>query len=187
MYQDQVFCFTPKGDLISLPRGATPIDFAYTVHTDVGNSRVGAKVNGVHVPLHTPLQQWRSGRDHPHEGTDAVAALGAVRRHRSRARRNPPLSAPCPARRACEVRPQDSGKGLRRRRPGTDGQGHRGGAPRNCVSPKPTTSMPKWAAARCAPMRCSRPYSRNSSAIRTAQAGQPLSNRARTRQFPFAA
>jgi len=56
MYQDQVFCFTPKGDLISLPRGATPIDFAYTLHTDIGNSTVGAKVNGVHVPLHTPLR-----------------------------------------------------------------------------------------------------------------------------------
>ncbi|HEY0105700.1 MAG TPA: bifunctional (p)ppGpp synthetase/guanosine-3',5'-bis(diphosphate) 3'-pyrophosphohydrolase, partial [Rhizomicrobium sp.] len=56
MYQDQVFCFTPKGDLISLPRGATPIDFAYAVHTDIGNTTVGAKVNGVHVPLHTPLR-----------------------------------------------------------------------------------------------------------------------------------
>jgi GTP pyrophosphokinase len=56
LYQDQVFCFTPKGDLISLPRGATPIDFAYMVHTDLGNTCVGAKVNGVHVPLHTPLR-----------------------------------------------------------------------------------------------------------------------------------
>jgi len=56
MYQDQVFCFTPKGDLIALPRGATPIDFAYTLHTDIGNSTVGAKVNGAHVPLHTPLR-----------------------------------------------------------------------------------------------------------------------------------
>jgi guanosine-3',5'-bis(diphosphate) 3'-pyrophosphohydrolase len=56
IYQDQVFCFTPKGDLISLPRGATPIDFAYMVHTDLGNTCVGAKVNGVHVPLHTPLR-----------------------------------------------------------------------------------------------------------------------------------
>src|SRR3569832_2971067 len=55
MYQDQVFCFTPKGDLISLPRGATPIDFAYAVHTDLGNHCVGAKINGKHVPLHTPL------------------------------------------------------------------------------------------------------------------------------------
>ncbi len=55
MYQDQVFCFTPKGSLISLPRGATPIDFAYAVHTDLGNSAVGAKINGNHAPLHTPL------------------------------------------------------------------------------------------------------------------------------------
>jgi GTP pyrophosphokinase len=56
MYQDQVFCFTPKGNLISLPRGATPIDFAYAVHTDLGHTAVGAKVNGGHVPLHTPLR-----------------------------------------------------------------------------------------------------------------------------------
>jgi GTP pyrophosphokinase len=56
MYQDQVFCFTPKGSLISLPRGATPIDFAYAVHTDLGNSAVGVKVNGVHVALHIPLK-----------------------------------------------------------------------------------------------------------------------------------
>lgn len=56
LYQDQVFCFTPKGNLIALPRGATPIDFAYFVHTDVGNTAVGAKVNGVHTPLHTPLK-----------------------------------------------------------------------------------------------------------------------------------
>jgi guanosine-3',5'-bis(diphosphate) 3'-pyrophosphohydrolase len=55
MYQDQVFCFTPKGDLISLPKGATPIDFAYAVHTDLGNHCVGAKINGKQVPLHTPL------------------------------------------------------------------------------------------------------------------------------------
>jgi guanosine-3',5'-bis(diphosphate) 3'-pyrophosphohydrolase len=56
MYQDQVFCFSPKGSLISLPRGATPIDFAYAVHTDLGNSAVGAKINGNHVALHTPLK-----------------------------------------------------------------------------------------------------------------------------------
>jgi len=56
LYQDMVFCFTPKGSLISLPRGATPIDFAYAVHTDLGNTAVGAKVNGHHVALHTPLK-----------------------------------------------------------------------------------------------------------------------------------
>lgn len=56
MYQDQVFCFTPKGDLIALPRGATPIDFAYAVHSEVGNSCVGAHVNGRMMPLRTILE-----------------------------------------------------------------------------------------------------------------------------------
>ena len=55
MFHDQVFCFTPKGDLIALPRGATPVDFAYAVHTDVGDTCVGAKVNGALVPLRTEL------------------------------------------------------------------------------------------------------------------------------------
>ncbi len=56
MFQDQVFCFTPKGDLIALPRGATPVDFAYAVHTDIGDTCVGAKVNGGLVPLRTRLR-----------------------------------------------------------------------------------------------------------------------------------
>src|SRR5690349_20304911 len=56
MFQDQVFCFTPKGDLIALPRGATPVDFAYAVHSVVGDTCVGAKINGRLVPLRTPLQ-----------------------------------------------------------------------------------------------------------------------------------
>lgn len=55
LFRDQVFCFTPKGALISLPRGATPIDFAYAVHTDLGNTCVGAKINGRHAPLRTQL------------------------------------------------------------------------------------------------------------------------------------
>ena len=55
LYQDQVFCFTPNGDLIALPRGATPIDFAYAVHSKLGDQTVGAKVNGRIVPLNTQL------------------------------------------------------------------------------------------------------------------------------------
>ena len=56
MFQDQVFCFTPKGDLIALPRGATPVDFAYAVHSQVGDRTVGAKINGRMTPLRTQLQ-----------------------------------------------------------------------------------------------------------------------------------
>jgi guanosine-3',5'-bis(diphosphate) 3'-pyrophosphohydrolase len=55
MFQDQVFCFTPKGDLISLPRGATPIDFAYAVHSAVGDHAISVKINGRQMPLRTVL------------------------------------------------------------------------------------------------------------------------------------
>lgn len=55
MYHDQVFCFTPKGRLIALPRGSTPVDFAFGVHSEVGRSCVGAKVNGRIVPLRIQL------------------------------------------------------------------------------------------------------------------------------------
>ena len=56
LYQDQVFCFTPKGRLIQLPRGATPVDFAYAVHSQVGDTCVGAKINGRLLPLRHELQ-----------------------------------------------------------------------------------------------------------------------------------
>jgi GTP diphosphokinase / guanosine-3',5'-bis(diphosphate) 3'-diphosphatase len=55
LFHDQVFCFTPKGTLIALPRKATPIDFAYAVHTDVGNTAVGCKINGQIAPLVSEL------------------------------------------------------------------------------------------------------------------------------------
>ncbi|WP_343080155.1 bifunctional (p)ppGpp synthetase/guanosine-3',5'-bis(diphosphate) 3'-pyrophosphohydrolase [Ostreiculturibacter nitratireducens] len=60
MYVDQVFCFTPKGDVVQLPKGATPIDFAYAIHTRIGNSCVGAKVDGIRVPLWTRLKNGQS-------------------------------------------------------------------------------------------------------------------------------
>ena len=56
LFQDQVFCFTPKGRLIALPRGATPLDFAYAVHTDIGNEAIAAFINGRHVPIDTRLR-----------------------------------------------------------------------------------------------------------------------------------
>ena len=55
IYQDRIFAFTPKGQLLQLPKGSTPVDFAYAVHSDLGSFAVGAKINGRHMPLRTPL------------------------------------------------------------------------------------------------------------------------------------
>ncbi|MCR9156419.1 MAG: bifunctional (p)ppGpp synthetase/guanosine-3',5'-bis(diphosphate) 3'-pyrophosphohydrolase [Rhodobacteraceae bacterium] len=60
MYPDKVFCFTPKGDVVKLPRGATPLDFAYAIHTRIGSGCVGAKVDGIRVPLWTRLKNGQS-------------------------------------------------------------------------------------------------------------------------------
>ncbi|KMK65847.1 bifunctional (p)ppGpp synthetase/guanosine-3',5'-bis(diphosphate) 3'-pyrophosphohydrolase [Puniceibacterium sp. IMCC21224] len=60
MYTDQVFCFTPKGDVVKLPRGGTPLDFAYAIHTRIGSGCVGAKVDGLRVPLWTRLKNGQS-------------------------------------------------------------------------------------------------------------------------------
>ncbi|MEL6168340.1 MAG: bifunctional (p)ppGpp synthetase/guanosine-3',5'-bis(diphosphate) 3'-pyrophosphohydrolase [Pseudomonadota bacterium] len=60
MYSDQVFCFTPKGDVVKLPKGATPLDFAYAIHTRIGDGCVGAKIDGIRVPLWTRLKNGQS-------------------------------------------------------------------------------------------------------------------------------
>jgi RelA/SpoT family (p)ppGpp synthetase len=91
MFQDQLFCFTPKGELIQLPRGATPVDFAYAVHTTLGDTCVGARVNGKVVPLRTRLNNGdqveilRSSAQTPDPAWDqfviTAKARSAVRRH----------------------------------------------------------------------------------------------------------
>ena len=55
IYQDRIFAFTPKGQLLQLPKGSTPVDFAYALHSDLGSFAVGAKINGRHMPLRTAL------------------------------------------------------------------------------------------------------------------------------------
>ncbi|WP_273522884.1 RelA/SpoT family protein [Rhodosalinus sediminis] len=60
MYSDKVFCFTPKGDVVKLPRGATPIDYGFAIHTRIGSACVGAKVDGLRVPLWTRLKNGQS-------------------------------------------------------------------------------------------------------------------------------
>ena len=80
-----MFCFTPKGRLIALPRGATAIDFAYAVHTDIGNSAVGCKINGRIAPLISVLQNgdevliMRSERSSPPAAWDSVVVTGRAR------------------------------------------------------------------------------------------------------------
>jgi len=60
MFSDKVFCFTPKGDVVKLPRGATPLDFAYAIHTRIGAACVGAKIDGLRVPLWTRVKNGQS-------------------------------------------------------------------------------------------------------------------------------
>ena len=85
MFADQVFTFTPKGELISLPRGATPIDFAYAVHTKVGDTCIGANINGRDRPLRTRLQNGdvvriiRGGTPEPQAGWENMVATGKAR------------------------------------------------------------------------------------------------------------
>ncbi len=85
LFQDQVFCFTPKGKLIALPRGATPIDFAYAVHTNIGDTTVGAKINGRIMPLVTRLNNGdeveiiRSGVQVPPAAWEEIVVTGKAR------------------------------------------------------------------------------------------------------------
>ncbi len=85
LFHDQVFCFSPKGKLIALPRGATPIDFAYAVHTDIGDTCVGAKINGRIMPLVTRLSNGdeveiiRSGVQVPPAAWEEIVVTGKAR------------------------------------------------------------------------------------------------------------
>ncbi|MCB1425905.1 MAG: bifunctional (p)ppGpp synthetase/guanosine-3',5'-bis(diphosphate) 3'-pyrophosphohydrolase, partial [Notoacmeibacter sp.] len=106
LFHDQVFCFTPKGALIALPRGATPIDFAYAVHTDVGDTCVGAKINGRIMPLITELKNGdeveivRSKAQVPPAAWESVVVTGKARAAIRRATRT-------------AIRKQYSGLGVR--------------------------------------------------------------------------
>jgi GTP pyrophosphokinase len=94
LFHDQVFCFTPKGRLIALPRGATPIDFGYAVHTSVGNSAVGVKINGRVAPLLSPLANGdeveiiRAEGQTPPAAWESIAITGKARAAIRRASRD---------------------------------------------------------------------------------------------------
>lgn len=94
LFLDQVFCFTPKGRIIALPRGATPIDFAYAVHTDIGNTCVGCKINGRIMPVITELKNGdeveiiRSKAQTPPAAWESVVVTGKARASIRRATRD---------------------------------------------------------------------------------------------------
>ena len=101
LYPEEVYCFTPRGEVKALPRGATPVDFAYAIHTDVGHQCVGARVNGSIVPLrthlrngdiveimtqpgHQPSRDWLSATPPPRGPAARSATTSRARRRRAR-------------------------------------------------------------------------------------------------------
>lgn len=87
LFQDMVYAFTPKGDLIELPSGSTPIDFAYAIHSNVGDRCVGAKINGRIVPLNTKMQNGdqveivTAKNQHPSPMWERFVVTGKARSH----------------------------------------------------------------------------------------------------------
>ena len=112
LYPEEVYIFTPKGEVKALPRGATPVDFAYAIHTDVGHQCVGARVNGKMVPLRTQLKNGDIVEIVHAGGAQAEPRLAELRRDLARAQQD---QAPHPRR----------GKGARR---GARAQGVREGS-----------------------------------------------------------
>ena len=115
MYQDRIFAFTPQGELIQLPKGATPVDFAYAVHTDLGDQTVGAKVNGRVVPLRTILENGDQVEILASEAQHPQPQLAALRRHRQGARRQ---SAASSATRSATRRSSSAARSTTRSSPG---------------------------------------------------------------------
>ena len=90
LYADEVFVFTPKGDVLALPRGATPLDFAYSIHTEVGHRTVGSRVNGRLVPLAHELTSGDSVEIITAKGRSvSVAGLAAGRQDASSTKQDP--------------------------------------------------------------------------------------------------
>ncbi len=112
LFKDQVFCFTPKGRLIALPRGANPIDFAYAVHTDIGNTCVGAKLNGRPMPLGTELRNGDEVEIVCSKAQLPPSAWESSRRHRQGALGDPPRHPRCRSCAIRQARPRNPGQGL---------------------------------------------------------------------------
>ena len=105
LFPDKVYVFTPKGKILRLPTGATAVDFAYAIHTDVGNRCVAAKVDRRLVPLRTPLRNGQTVGDHHGQRRDAESVLVQLPGHRQGARGDQAISEELEARRGGRARP----------------------------------------------------------------------------------
>ena len=83
LFPDAVYVFTPKSQIMALPRGATVVDFAYAIHSNVGDRTTAAKINNEQVPLRTGAEKWGCGRDHHHACFHTEPRLAGVRTHRT--------------------------------------------------------------------------------------------------------
>ena len=159
--QDEVFVFTPKGRVITLPTGATPVDFAYAIHTEVGHRCIGARVNGRLVPLESPMhsgetcrdlhEQGRRRRTEPRLAADSSTRPGPV----TKIRQWFPESV---ASRRDRRRPRGARQGIAPRRDagteaGVFGRDARQGGRRRSTTPTSTPCTPRSASTTCRPRR----------------------------------
>ena len=155
LFHDQVFVYTPKGEIKEMPAGATPIDFAYRVHTDLGHQCVGGKVNGRLVPLNYQLQNGDvveivSAKNS--RGPVARLAEREPRLHQDRplAREDPPVVQEAGARREHRARPRDDRQGAAPPQP-LAVRARRRDPARSSSTTRWTTSSPRSATAASAP------------------------------------
>ena len=163
LYPEEVYIFTPKGEVKALPRDATPVDFAYSIHTDVGHQCVGARVNGKMVPLRTRLRNGDIVEILTTGGTQAEPRLAELRRHLARAQQDQALHPRARRRRAAS----SSGGGCSTRRRAASalspksadraGGGQRG-ARRVRDAEGRTSCSPRSATASCRRAPCSRKF-----------------------------
>ncbi len=104
LFPGEVYAFTPKGKIFALPRGATVVDFAYAVHTDVGNRCVAGRINGELMPLRTELAQRRPDGDHHRRPRQPQSGLAQLRAYRQGPCADPPLPQERPAGRSLDPR-----------------------------------------------------------------------------------